>query len=497
MRGILFFITICCISCSSQKTYNPNKKFSPRQLQSDFNLYRTILEKRHPSLYWYTPKAVMDAAFEEGSKQLKDSLTETEFRKVLARITTRIECGHTSVRGSQAYEKYMDPLKNKPRFPLYLKIWNDTAVIVYNRDKKDTVLTRGTIVESFDDLPVGQLLDTFYQYLPADGNNRIAKDQRLSTGSAFGDYYTFLYGQKDSLKIGYRTPGSGLLHTWVRLYTPPAADTVAKAAAENPQNVPQKTREERLGEVRSLKVDTVRNFAIMDLGSFSQHLDLKSFFRQSFKELKKRKIKELIVDLRVNGGGSVNNAMVFTRYLVKQPYKIGDSLFLVNKTASYNRYLRKDKMALWVLQFFLHKKRDGYYHFSYYERHRFQPKRGLHYEGDIYLLTGGLSFSATTMVVNALKGQANVTVVGEPTGGTAYGNSAFLIPDILLPHTKIRCRLPIYRLVMDKNRPKDGKGIWPDVYVGPGVDAIRKGQDYKMDRAEDLILEKRKQQKIH
>ncbi|ANH83006.1 peptidase S41 [Niabella ginsenosidivorans] len=491
MRGLLFFMIICCFSCSYRKAYSPNKKFSPRQLRSDFDLYRTILEKRHPGLYWYTSRPVMDSVFNEERKQLKDSLTETEFRKILSRVSTRIECGHTSVHSSKAYQKYMDSLKGRPLFPVYLKVWNDTAVVAYNMNKKDTALTRGTLVVSFDDIPVRHLLDTFYQYLPADGNNRIAKDQRLSIGSAFGDFYAFIYGRKDSLKVGYRGSGGHLLYTFLRLYTP-AADTAAKATG-SAQNAPKKTRDEKLGDIRSLKIDTVRNFAIMNLGSFSQHLELKSFFRQSFKELQKRKIKELIVDLRTNGGGSVNNAMVFTRYLAKQPYKIGDSLLLFNKTGAYSRYLRKDKMALWVLQFFIHKKKDGYYHFSYYERHKFGPKRRFHYNGAIYLLTGGMSFSATTMVVNALKGQENVTIVGEPTGGAAYGNSAFLIPNILLPHTKIRCRLPIYRFVMNRNLPMDGKGVWPDVYVGASIDAIRRGRDYKMDCAEDLILKKRKQ----
>lgn len=491
MRGMFFFMIICCASCSYQKAYNPNKKFSPRQLQSDFDLYRAILEKRHPSLYWYASKSAVDAVFDNGRDQLKDSLTETEFRKILLHINTKIKCGHTSVRSSKVYERYIDSLKNKPLFPLYLKIWNDTAVVVYNMEKKDTALRRGTLIESFDGLPIRQLLDTFYQYLPADGDNLIAKDQRLSAGATFGNLYAFIYGRKDSLKVGYRNLGGEPLQKWVRLYTPPA-DTTARTT-DSTQRAPKKTKDEKLAEVRSLKIDTVRNFAIMSLGSFSQHLELKSFFRESFKELRKRKIKELIVDLRTNGGGAVNNAMVFTRYLAGKPYKIGDSLLLLNKTSKYNKYLQKDKMALWLLRFFTHKKQDGYYHFSYYERHQFHPKKRLHYGGDIYLLTGGFSFSATTMVVNALKGQENITVIGEPTGGAAYGNTAFLIPDIILPHTKIRCRLPIYRFVMNKNAPMDGKGIWPDIYVAPSIDAIRRGRDYKMDRAIDLILEKREQ----
>ena len=37
--------------------------------------------------------------------------------------------------------------------------------------------------------------------------------------------------------------------------------------------------------------------------------------------------------------------------------------------------------------------------------------------------------------------QDNVTVVGEETGGGAYGNSAWLIPEVTLPETKVRFRI--------------------------------------------------------
>jgi C-terminal processing protease CtpA/Prc len=56
-----------------------------------------------------------------------------------------------------------------------------------------------------------------------------------------------------------------------------------------------------------------------------------------------------------------------------------------------------------------------------FERHYYKPKSKHHYNGNIYLLTGGNSFSATTLFAAAVKGQKNVIIVGEETGGAAYG----------------------------------------------------------------------------
>ena len=78
-------------------------------------------------------------------------------------------------------------------------------------------------------------------------------------------------------------------------------------------------------------------------------------------------------------------------------------------------------------------------------------------------------------------------VVGEETGGAAYGNTAWLIPDVTLPETKIRFRLPLFRLVINKDIPKNGKGVQPEIESKPTVEAIRKNRDFKLDKALELI----------
>jgi C-terminal processing protease CtpA/Prc len=142
---------------------------------------------------------------------------------------------------------------------------------------------------------------------------------------------------------------------------------------------------------------------------------------------------------------------------------------------------------------FTKRRQDGYYHFGYFERHYFKPKKKNQYTGKVYVLTGGNSFSATTLFVSAVKDQDNVIVVGEETGGAAYGNSAWLIPDVKLPETKIRFRLPLFRLVINKNIPKDGKGVQPEIESKPTVEAIRKNRDYKLDTVLELIKADKKQ----
>jgi C-terminal processing protease CtpA/Prc len=139
------------------------------------------------------------------------------------------------------------------------------------------------------------------------------------------------------------------------------------------------------------------------------------------------------------------------------------------------------------MTFFTKKRKDGHYHFGYFERHYFKPMKKHHYNGKVYVLIGGNSFSATTLFVNSVIKQENVIVVGEETGGGAYGNSAWLIPDVTLPETGIRFRLPLFRLVIDKTIPKNGRGVQPEVSSTPTIEAIKRNADYKLDKVMELI----------
>jgi hypothetical protein len=87
-----------------------------------------------------------------------------------------------------------------------------------------------------------------------------------------------------------------------------------------------------------------------------------------------------------------------------------------------------------------------------------------------------------------MKGQNKVTIVGEETGGGWYGNSGIIIPDFTLPKTKLRLRMPLFKVVQSGHQTaRLGKGIPPDVYVGYSMDALMNGRDLKIEKVKQLI----------
>jgi len=481
-----FVLVLLLCSCSVSKNYNPSKKFSPDELQDDYRVFRGILEESHPSLYWYTPKDSVDHYFEIGSSKLKDSLTEYKFRNVLSYVVASIHCGHTSVRPSREATRYSERVRSI-MFPLSVKAWDDTVVVTSNLSRKDSILTRGSLLKSIDGRPIEMILDTFFKHISADGYNSTHKYQTVSNSGVFRNMYASIYGLKPRTPVEFIDTTGTVRKSSLSLSVPFFDSTRRKQPP-----IPSRKERKRLAlrAMRNMHIDTTLETAFLEVNTFSKENQLRKFFRSSFRTMRKDHIKHLVVDMRGNGGGNVTLSNLLTKYIADEPFKIADSLYAVNRKSQYKHYISNYFLNRLFFIFMTKKKDDGLYHFKFFEKKYFKPKKKNHFSGDSYIIIGGNTFSAAALFAKALVNQDDVVVVGEETGGGAYGNTAWLIPDVTLPNSKVRFRLPLFRLVIDSSIDK-GHGVMPEVEVKPTVNDIRMNKDYKMDKVLELIKEKK------
>ncbi len=491
--SIVVLSAMITIGCSSSRhAFNPKQQFTVADLRSDYQLFRHILEESHPSLYWFTPKDSMDLYFDQGFARLNDSMDEVQFRNILSQVTSRIHCGHTTVKFSKRYSHYLDTLR-QPVFPLSLKVWPDSMAVVANLNRKDLVLRRGTVITAINGRSTRQITDTLFSFLAGDGHILNGKYQTLSNRGTFGNIYRNVFGLSDHFTVNYIDTDRQEKQAVVPIFEPPPDTSRSRQAPSATR--PRKPEKEEPRTVvlrgsRNVQIDTTLHSAYMTVNTFSRGQSLKSFFRRTFRVLKKNNIRHLVVDVRGNGGGDASNSTLLTRYLADKKFKLADSLYAVRRSSHYGKHIEMQPLYWLLTQFVTRKKSDGYYHLGYFERHYFKPKKRFHFDGDVYILIGGNSFSATTLFVKVLQGQPNVKVIGEETGGGAYGNTAWMIPDVTLPRTRLRFRLPKFRLVMDSSLVREGRGVMPDIMVPPSAESIRRGIDPKVDTVRKMILQK-------
>jgi hypothetical protein len=490
-NGYKLVLFICClffgVSTMAQKKLANAPKIAPAKLLQDLQTLHKVLEQNHPSMYWYTPKDSMDLHFSRALASVKDSMSAWQFRNVVATYLAQIKCGHTSVHFSPKLTKWYTAFRF-PQFPLQLKVWKDSAVVIGNLYAKDSILKRGTIVTSINQLPVSALVDSMYSILSTDGNSINFKSQVLTNN--FSSWYKARFGNQDSVyQISYIDSLGNKQTTQIAAYVPPKPkkDSLSKSNV-----VSSKTKTPKPAPIKkwTLLVDSTANTAFMNLSSFSGK-GFRKFIRRSFRTIQNRGVKNLVIDLRSNGGGEIKNSTLLTQYISDHSFKIADSVVAKNRgirKIPMSSYL--DVMGYAFAKVMISKKAsDGGFHINRYEKHYYQPFTKNHFDGHVYILQGGFTFSASTLFTSPLIKQKNVTIVGEETGGGYYGNSAILIPNIKLPHSKLLFRLPLYRMVMDKTRPKGG-GVIPNVLVEPSSYAIKLGVDNKLEAVKKTIQEK-------
>ncbi|HMJ47192.1 MAG TPA: S41 family peptidase [Ferruginibacter sp.] len=485
---IFLCLTVIFYSCATgSKNYNPNKKYSTQQLQQDYSLLRNILQEKHPSLYWYTSKDSMDMYFDRYYSAIRDSMTEQQFGwKLIAPLTDKIHCGHTSFAMSIAYNSWS---RNKrfSSFPLFMKFWNDTMAVTINLNRRDSVLKKGTLITSVNGLGYKELTGTLFNHLTEDGNANNVNYIRLSAN--FPYYHRNVFGVSRQYAVKYidstgheKTINVPAFELW--------RDSTRRISPVAPSK--KETRQQRLQNSRSIAIDTTNNTAIITLNTFSTG-GLRKFYRQSFRYIRKAGINNVILDIRSNGGGRINLSTLLTKYVSRKSFKVADTSFSVARSLRpYRRHIRSGFINNLGLLFLTRKRADGLYHFGHWERKTYKPKKKNHFSGNLYVLINGSTFSASAIFCNAIKGQPGIVLAGEEAGGGWYGNNGILIPDITLPNTGLRVRLPLFRLVQYQHPQKDGRGVPPDIYIGTNYDALVNAVDKKMQVVMEMIKEKNK-----
>jgi hypothetical protein len=222
---LVCLITVLLYSCATTKNYSPNKKYGKAELQQDYTLLKNILESKHPSLYWYTPKDSMDMYFSRYYQAIGDSMTEQQFGwKILAPLTDKIHCGHTSFGMSRAYGRW-SVNKRFPSFPLFLRIWNDSMVVTGNLNRRDSLIKRGTVLTAINGMSTSEIVQTLFGYMTEDGNANNVNYQRL--GNNFPYYHRNVFGLYKNYDITYLDSTGKTLQAKIPLYDP-AADTLDK-----------------------------------------------------------------------------------------------------------------------------------------------------------------------------------------------------------------------------------------------------------------------------
>lgn len=475
-----YLLLLLCLLSACATSYNPAQKYTTEQLRHDFGIIRQALESGHPGMYRYTSKDSMDYWFEQTYRQLDKPMTEREFRVVINPLISYVRCGHTDVLAPKASARYYKKHKIKT-IPLQT-VAGESRVWISQNLSNDSTIRRGNELMAIDSVPVRSLIARMRDMHTSDGYNVSYKDNVIAGG--FPNLYRYLYGDVDSVRVTIKD-SLGKIRTTLLKPKVPQKNVIKAPSPTKPAPKPAKIS--KSDKKRTFKFSTQDSTtALLDINTFSDK-GAKLFYRKTFKTLtQKPQITNLIIDLRANGGGYSAASADLMSYVLNNPYKYYANAIARFRKPSFNKYLNQ-KFTRFVLRS-LHARslpNGGMEH--RWSGKVFQPRKKNHFNGNVYVLTNGASFSAAAIFASVTQGQKRVTVIGRETGGGSHGCNANFMANLILPETKARIRFPLYKLTFDAPGPDIGRGVFPDVPVKYTNQELLKGKDLDMEKAYELI----------
>ena len=217
------------------------------------------------------------------------------------------------------------------------------------------------------------------------------------------------------------------------------------------------------------------------------------FFEESFRKLKDKKIENLIIDVRQNGGGWDDFGFKSFSYLIKKPSRYYDSLFttitdidfLLKNTDKDSAWLKESKHLWW---------KDGKpLPNSVSEGLSLQHPQQNRFEGNVYILMTGKSMSTTAEFTAATHFNKLATFIGEESGGAYEGGNGADFATVTLPNTQLTVNIPLAKYVMATSREKfKGRGTMPDYAIRKTVKDWFELRDPQLEFGLELIKARNK-----
>jgi len=456
-------------------------ELSQEQVLEDYTIFKEILINGHPSLYEYTSKTEWDRIFSSfEQKDIKEIRTSNDLFKTITSIAANVKDGHLII-----HHPKMDTVP--PLFPLLLKIINGKLYT----DTDDFGIPLGSEIESIDSKSTQTILKDLLKYAPSDGFNQTKK--HLQIEKEFGILHYYEYGSKESYFVKYTTTDGEVKTIEI---APKSFESIGNRYPNRNSHFASYHQDANRMEYFKTRIaenwpfvyyiDSI-NTAVLTVNSFGlDPKEFKSKLINLFKEIKKKKAENLIIDIRQNMGGYRINAINLYSFLTDEPFKQRISESTITNVLPHGEnviHTISDYSEFFEMYFASAQEEDGRWLLTEDHAQAEMIPYKKTFKGKVYGLIGGNTFSAASAFALSAKNDKNITLVGEETGGGYYFHTGQYPVVYELPNSKIMVRMPFVKIdkyVIDNSVPK-GSGILPDIEIPLTIKDLIDGKDSQLD----------------
>ncbi len=451
-------VSLVFILFMAQFTYS-QPSLSVREQQEDFIQCRDELYKRNLGLFLFVDEQEYNQYFDSLYHTIQSPKTTIEFLRLINEYLKPVQERHLSVKGFHKKSETEEYFKKNEYgvFPILPNFLNDSTAFIIRNAQRDSSVQLPAKLVSINGKPVSQIRNEIEHYIVQDHNVDTWANWEIN--NSFGlKYYmyvdttsTFTFKWKDSLQQVHEAKTESIKKSAY-------ADSIKQQSLaiydleQFPHPLQQKFFEDN--HIAYLKVPS---FSKNKIKYEKETKRLKTTIKSFFKQVEEKDTKHVIIDLRNNLGGSINYVLYLLSYVQEN-----------EKPEPLYKSWRKRRF--W---------------FGIAEREQKSDRQRKHaFDGDLYILTNGGSYSGSVMFSTFAKLYADASIAGVEAGGRPNGTTAGRFKSLTLKHSKIIVRIPEVRF--EYFTPNEEFSIQPDIPVQHRVEDYF---DYEEDTQLQFLLQ--------
>lgn len=463
-----YVFPLLCIFLISLSVPQPNRQYTESvsifdhtfkrdSVIKDLSILYDLLNGIHPGQQLHCTKPAFDNCYDSLVKSITADISPFEYYSKAVFLISKIKDGHTSIDNSIIKKQF----SNRPVFPFSIyKTAGGFCINCSGAKAYDNFI--GTSILTINGKGIDEIAGKVEKWMSIEGTNETAVNFSLRD-------FPFYYAMMDTstlFTIEYSDNG--------KTNTAVLRGIEYKAYLQNTRKtVPPADQAFKDNHIGILTVNT------FNAGDFEYYgINYKKYFDAFFREVAKRKITNLVIDVRGNSGGSAEVSNYLFSCLTNKPYYYFEYVGKKYSTAE------KWKMYCTTPQYLVNpdSAHTKYHNNLYCETETgkkdywwFEQQQGKKkcYTGNLITLIDGGCFSTTGHFAALLKQNNIGKLYGECTQGSYYSNDGTLV--FQLPYSGFLIRIPTAQFKMRMpGFPYDPKGICPDVEIA------KRPQDFKL-----------------